>query len=147
MIRALPGLNSNASPTVPELNGSFLVEVERANYRWQPQKPFIILRFKVLEPASLREQTFSARVCCSPRALWRLRWFLQDFAYDEELLSHEQIDERALVHLRGVVRTSAVRFRGGVYQTLEGFAPAAEWENFSCAKDDRSLNQVRGDDF
>jgi hypothetical protein len=44
-------------------------------------------------------------------------------------LAREQVDERALVNLQGIVRTSAMRFRGGSYQTLQGFAPASEWEN------------------
>jgi len=128
MIRKLPGLNSQLVTPALELNGFFLVRVEGASYRYHPQKPFLTVRFRILEPETYRDRAFSGRIYCSERALWRLGWFLRDFGYDSELLLREQIDEKALIHLRGVVRTSATRFRGASYQNLEGFAPAGEWE-------------------
>jgi hypothetical protein len=128
MIRKLPGLNSQQITRALELNGFFLVRVEGASYRCHPQKPFLTVIFAILEPETCRDRTFSGRIYCSERALWRLGWFLRDFGYDAELLLREQIDEKALIHLRGVVRTSATRFRGRSYQNLEGFAPASEWE-------------------
>jgi hypothetical protein len=42
------------------------------------------------------------------------------------------VDEKALLKLRGVVRTSHVTLNGRSFQNLEAFAPAAEWEEFSC---------------
>ena len=36
------------------LEGVFLVRVERAFYRWHPQRPFFALRFAILEPKQLR---------------------------------------------------------------------------------------------
>ena len=48
-----------------------------------------------------------------------------------ELLSQDQIDEKALVNLRGVVRTTHVTLNGHTFQNLEAFAPAAEWEELS----------------
>ena len=42
------------------------------------------------------------------------------------------MDEKALVNLRGVVRTSQVTLNGRSFQNLEAFAPAAEWEELSC---------------
>jgi hypothetical protein len=129
MIRKLPGLNSQQITPALELNGFFLVRVEAASYRCHPpQKPFLTVRFGILEPEAYRDRTFSGRIYCSERALWRLGWFLRDFGYDAELLLREQIDEKALIHLRGVIRTSATRFRGSSYQNLDGFAPASEWE-------------------
>jgi hypothetical protein len=128
MIRKLPGLNSQQVTPALELNGFFLVRVEGASYRSHPQKPFLTVRFEILEPEAYRDRTFSGRIYCSERALWRLGWFLRDFGYDSELLLREQINEKALIHLCGVVRTSATRFRGGSYQNLDGFAPASEWE-------------------
>ena len=65
------------------------------------------------------------------RALWKLNWFLTDFGYDTELLNREQIDEKALLNLRGVVRTSHTALNGRSYQNLESFAPASEWEALS----------------
>ena len=46
------------------------------------------------------------RLYCTERALWKLNWFLRDFGYDPELFSRDQVDEKALLNLRGVVRTS-----------------------------------------
>jgi PD-(D/E)XK nuclease superfamily len=57
-----------------------------------------------------------------------LNWFLHDFGSDPELLSRDQIDEKALLNLRGIVRTTCTRLNGHSYQNLEAFAPAAEWE-------------------
>ena len=59
-------------------------------------------------------------------------WFLRDFGYDPELLDQDQVDEKALLNLRGVVRTSHVTLNGRSFQNLEAFAPAAEWEELSC---------------
>lgn len=41
---------------------------------------------------------------CTPNAIWRLGWFLRDFLYDPELLSQDEVDERALRGLIGVVK-------------------------------------------
>jgi hypothetical protein len=38
--------------------------------------------------------------------LWKLSWFLRDFVYDPELLGREEIDEKALFGLRGIVKYS-----------------------------------------
>ena len=115
------------------LEGLFLVRVEWASYRWHPQKPFFALRFVVLEPSSFEALSFSGRLYCTERALWKLNWFLRDFGYDTELLADDQVDEKALLNLRGVVRTSHVTsLTGHSFQNLEAFAPAAEWEELSC---------------
>jgi len=135
MIRKLSGLNTHQMEPAMEFNGLFLVRVEGASYCGQRQKPFLTVRFAILEPEAYRDRTFFGRIYCSERALWRLGWFLRDFGYDSELLLREQIDEKALLHLRGIVRTSATRFRGGSYQNLDGFAPASEWEALSHPQD------------
>ena len=64
-------------------------------------------------------------------ALWKLNWFLRDFGYDMELLTQDQIDEKALVNLRGVIRTTHITLNGHTFQNLEAFAPEAEWEELS----------------
>ena len=109
MKRHIPGLHSRApeSATVRS-KGLFLVRVDWASYRWHPQKPFLALRFVVLEPESFATRSFSGRLYCTERALWKLNWFLRDFGYDPELLGQDQVDEKALLNLRGVVRTSHV---------------------------------------
>jgi hypothetical protein len=127
MKRRVPGLHSTQEAEVP-LEGVFLARVEWASYRWHPQKPFVSVRFVVLEPSSLGRRSFSGRLYCTERALWKLNWFLRDFGYDQELLSQDQVDEKALVNLRGVVRTSHVTLAGRTFQNLEAFAPASEWD-------------------
>jgi hypothetical protein len=131
MKRHIPGLHSKQQNVESNFDGLFLVRVERASYRWHPQKPFLILRFIVLEPVMFASQSFSARLYCSERALWKLDWFLRDFEYDRTLLDRDQIDEKALIGLRGVVRTSPTTFNGRSYQNLDAFAPMGEWEALS----------------
>jgi len=46
------------------------------------------------------------------------------------------VDEKALLNLRGVVRTSHKIVNGRSYQNLDSFAPAGEWEVLSCASID-----------
>ena len=96
MRRHIPGLHSGQQDLVSNLDGLFLVRVERASYRWHPQKPFFALRFGILEPTSHEALSFSGRLYCTERALWKLRWFLHDFGYDTELLTRDQVDEKAL---------------------------------------------------
>ena len=135
MRRLIPGLHSQHHASSANLDGIFLVRVDRASYRWHPQKPYLSLRFSILEPASYEALTFFGRLYCTERALWKLSWFLRDFGYDTELLNRDQVDERALLHLRGVVRTSFANLNGHSYQNLDSFAPAAEWEALSCRAD------------
>ena len=40
--------------------------------------------------------------------------------------------KKALLSLRGVIRTSFTSLNGHSYQNLDAFAPAAEWEALSC---------------
>ena len=131
MRRHVPGLHSTQENLASNLDGLFLVRVERASYRWHPQKPFLALHFEILEPAEFTGLHFSGRVYCTERALWKLNWFLRDFAYDPDLFSRDQIDEKALLNLRGVVRTTITKSNGRPYQNLDAFAPASEWERAS----------------
>ena len=79
---------------------------------------------------------FFSRLYCTERALWKLHWFLRDFGYDADLLNRDQVDEKALLNLRGVVRTSHKTFNGRSYQNLDFFGPAGDWEVLSCASVD-----------
>ena len=65
--------------------------------------------------------------------MWKLGWFLQDFLYDRDLLAHEQVDEKALLGLRGVVKISHAVINGISLINLDGFAPASQWEELSAA--------------
>ncbi len=132
MKRHIPGLHSEAQNHEDNaLEGIFLVRVERAFYRWHPQKPFFALRLAVLEPKEHASLTISGRLYCTPKALWKLSWFLRDFSYDPDLLGRDEVDEKALLGLRGVVRTSRTMLNGRSFLNLEAFAPAGEWEELS----------------
>ena len=65
--------------------------------------------------------------------MWKLGWFLRDFLYDPELLAHEQVDEKALPGLRGVVKISHSTINGISLINLDGFAPASQWGELSAA--------------
>src|SRR5712671_5954799 len=107
MRRQIPGLHSRNQGTETGVSGVFLVRVDRAWYRRHPQKSFLELRFVVLEPQSSTNRSFTSRLYCTERALWKLYWFLR--------------------------RTSPKTFRARSYQDLDSFAPAGEWEVLSCA--------------
>ena len=136
MRRQIPGLHLQHKDSETSLDGVFLVRVERASYRRHPQKPFLEVQFVVLEPQSSQDRSFFSRLYCTERALWKLHWFLRDFGYDTDLLNRDQVDEKALLNLRGIVRTSHKTFNGRCYQNLDSFAPAGEWEVLSCASID-----------
>jgi len=135
MRRHIPGLHSRQQDGDRPLEGLFLVRVEWASYRSHPKKAFVLVRFVVLEPESFARRSFSGRLYCTERALWKLNWFLRDFGYDMELFSQDQMDEKALINLRGVVRTTHVTLNGHTFQNLEAFAPATEWEELSRTED------------
>jgi hypothetical protein len=116
--KALQGLHLNQRGVENKLEGIFLVRVDRARYRWHPQKPFVEIRFVVLEPKPFEARLFSGRLYCTERAFWKLNWFLRDFGYDAQLLKDDQVDEKALANLRGVVRTSYSTLNGRSYQKL-----------------------------
>jgi hypothetical protein len=147
MRRHIPGLHSGHQDLVSNLDGIFLVRVESASYRWQSQKPFLALRFRILEPDSFEALSFSGRLYSTERALWKLNWFLRDFGYDTELFSRDQIDEKALLNLRGVVRTTFTNLNGRSYQNLDSFAPAAEWDALSCISNDTGAPQGEQNDL
>ncbi len=131
MKRHFPGLHSEPNSVGDSLEGIFLVRVERAYYRWQPQKPFFVLCFAILEPKEFASQKISGRLYCTQKSLWKLNWFLRDFGYDTDLLGRDEVDEKALLGLTGVVRTTRKTFAGRSFVNLEGFAPSTEWEFIS----------------
>jgi hypothetical protein len=112
-----------------------LVRVDRAQYRWHKQKPFYEIRFAVLKPRHLTGCFMTGRLYCTPRAMWKLSWFLRDFGYDVELLGKNEIDDKALIDLWGVVKVSEVTVHGVSLLNFDGFAPAGRWEELSVFTD------------
>jgi len=136
MKRRVPGLAETARDSRTEMpDGIFLVRVDGAQFRWHAHKPFYLLRLSILEPNTLAGQCIIGRLYCTPKAMWKLGWFLRDFFYDPELFAHEQVDETALPGLRGVVKISHTVLHGISLINLDGFAPASQWEELSAVPD------------
>ena len=111
----------------------YLARVARAQYRWHIDKPFYVLRLAVLEPRHFAGRSITGRIYCTRRALWKLNWFLRDFGYDTDLLGQDEIDEKSLAGLQGVVKIGHVVINGSTFVNLEGFAPASQWPDLSPA--------------
>jgi hypothetical protein len=128
MRRYLSGLRSEASGNSVPVEGIFLVRIEGAFYQYHRQRPFLTLHLIVVEPEQSVGRSILGRLYCSAKALWKLRWFLKDFGYDEDLIDRDLVDGSALLGLCGVVRISAVFLKGKYYPSLDGFAPAKSWQ-------------------
>ncbi len=133
MRRRIPGLHQQAQNGDDILEGIFLVRVERASYRYHSQKPFFVLHFAILQPEEHAGRNFSGRLYCTAKALWKLSWFLRDFGYDAELFGQDEVDEKALVGLRGIVKVSRAVVNGRCFVNLDAFSPAGEWEEIPVA--------------
>ncbi len=136
MKRRFPGLHEadrSAANEIPD--GMYLARVARAQYRWHAQKPFYIVRLEVLEPRAQAGRPLTGRLYCTPKALWKLLWFLRDFGYDAESVGHDEIDEKKLPGLTGVVKVSQTLVNGTSLLNLDGFAPASQWEGLPATSD------------
>jgi hypothetical protein len=133
MRRCIQGLHEADPSRMTEIPDSlYLVRVERAQYRYQ-RKPHYVLRMAVIEPRHFARQYITGRLYCTPKALWKLNWFLRDFGYDTELIGRDEIDEKILLGLRGIIKISHAVVNGSSLLNLDGFAPAAQWEELSPA--------------
>ena len=129
MKRQVPGLAATARDSHSEVpDGMFLVRVDHAQARWYSQKRFYVLRLSILEPKLFAGRSIVSRLYCTPKAIWKLGWFLRDFLYDPELLSQDEVDEQALRGLLGVVKISHTVVNGISLVNFDGFAPASQWE-------------------
>jgi hypothetical protein len=131
MKRQIHGLSHAATSDAEIPDGIYLVRVQRAQYRWHKRKPFYHLSFYLLQPATLGGGSISARLYCAPKGLWKLAWFLRDFNYSDELLERDEVDERALIGLQGIVRISHKVVSGRSLLNLDAFAPATDWAHLS----------------
>src|SRR5215831_6834861 len=105
MRRHLSGLSDCARSSDCKIpDGMYLVRSDGVKYRWHASKPFYVLRLSILEPSSFIGHKLIGRLYCTSKAMWKLGWFLRDFLYDPELLRADQVDERALQGLVGVVK-------------------------------------------
>ena len=141
MKRTLEGLREATGSSRDDIpDGLFLVLVERAQYRWHAQRPFYALQFSVLEPEEFAGRAISGRLYSIAKALWKLGWFLRDFGYDIELLGRDELDEKAVVGLRGIVKISHTTINGLSLINLDGFAPASKWEEMAPISDPKTTD-------
>lgn len=134
MKRQITGLHAAdrcAADQIPD--GVFLVRVQRVRFQRQAQKPHYTLTLAILEPGRFCGQVISSRLYCSPKALWKMNWFLRDFGYDTELLGRDEVDENQLMGLKGVVKISRIVLNDASLIRLDGFASAGRWEELSPA--------------
>jgi hypothetical protein len=88
----------------------------------------------------LAGKTVTGRVYCTPKALWKLTWFLRDFGYDTELLGRDEVEEKNLAGLRGVVKISHTVLHGTCVVNFDGFAPAIQWGELSTVTSANARN-------
>ncbi len=129
MKRKIQGL-AHASQQPPDVHdGVYLARVEAAHFERDRARPSYRLRFSVIAPRESAGQSITGRIWCTPKALWKLSWFLRDFGYDQDLLGHDEIDDKRLVGLRGVVKVSHATVNGRRFTNLDAFASAEAWED------------------
>ena len=129
MTHRFQGLNQTAqeAPTGELPDGIYLVRVDKVHYRWHARKPVYLLRLSVLEPRASAGQVVPGRLYCTEKALWKLGWFLRDFGYDTERLNRDEVEERAIVGLCGIVKIRYTVVHGTSLVNLDGFGPASQW--------------------
>jgi hypothetical protein len=130
MKRRLPGLSQAALPNPEVPDGMYLVRVMQFKYRWHKQKPYYAVAFSIVEPKSFASASLSGRLYATSKALWKLAWFLRDFGYDADLLRRDELEEKAMLGLKGVVKISHTVVSGRTHLNLDGFAPAGQWDEF-----------------
>ena len=122
----IQGLSQTTEPS-PLIEGSYRARVVRFGPAGHAAKPCLAATFLILEPAPYAGRSVRTRLYCHDRALWKLRWFLHDFNYDAELLAADELDDRRVVGLEGVIRLAYWGTDGSRRLDVEGFAPSERW--------------------
>jgi hypothetical protein len=133
MKRRVQGLGDIARRDGEVPDGVFLVRVGSVHYERNRAKPFYRFDFTVIEPAPFVGKGVSGRLYCTPKALWKLGWFLRDFGYDPDQLDRDELDEKAVIGLRGVIKISHAVVNGRNLLNLDAFAPAAAWDGIGSS--------------
>ena len=122
---------SQESGRLPLVEGLYRTRVVRFEPAGHAAKPCRAALFLILEPGRYAGRPVRTRLYCHERALWKLRWFLGDFGYDRELLAAEELDDRQVVGLEGVIRLAYWGSDGHRRLDVEGFAPVERWVELS----------------
>jgi hypothetical protein len=139
MKRQIAGLRA-ASDMARLPDGLFLVRVQNMKFQRHAPKPYYTLSLIVVEPHRFAGNVVSSRLYCSPKALWKLNWFLRDFGYDTESMERDELEEHRVLGLQGVVKISNVVYDGMRLLRFDGFAPASRWEELSPANLDQQAS-------
>jgi hypothetical protein len=139
MKRQISGLRA-ASDTARLPDGILLVRVQSMKFQKFAPKPYYTIALIVLEPNRFAGNVVYSRLYCSPRALWKLNWFLRDFGYDSESIERDELEERQVLGLQGVVQISNVVYDGMRLLRFDAFAPASRWEELSPANLDQQAS-------
>jgi hypothetical protein len=139
MKRQITGLRAASDPA-RLLDGLFLVRVQNIKFQKHAPKPYYTIALIVLEPNRFAGTVVSSRLYCSRKALWKLNWFLRDFGYDTESIEREELEERQVLGLQGVVKISNVVYDGMRLLRFDGFAPVSRWEELSPANLDQQAS-------
>ncbi|PYU97656.1 MAG: hypothetical protein DMG10_30290 [Acidobacteria bacterium] len=113
------------------VEGLYRARVVRFEPAGHAAKPCRRATFLILEPAAYSGLHIRTRLYCHDPALWKLRWFLSDFGYDAELLAAEELDDRRVVGLEGVIRLGYWGSDGHRRLDVEGFAATERWPEIS----------------
>ncbi len=118
---------SQTSQKVPLIEGLYRARVVRFELAGHAAKPCRTATFLILDPPPYVGRYVRTRLYCHDRALWKLRWFLSDFGYDSELMAAEELDDRRVVGLEGVIRLAYWGMNGHRRLDAQGFAPSDRW--------------------
>jgi hypothetical protein len=122
---------SQLSERIPLVEGLYRARVVRFEPAGHAAKPCRAATFLILDPPQYAGRHVRTRLYCHEQALWKLRWFLSDFGYDAELLAAEELDDRRVVGLEGVIRLAYWGADGHRRLDVQGFAPGERWGELS----------------
>ena len=111
----------------PLIEGLYQARVVRFEPAGHAPNPCRVVSFLILAPDRFGGRHVRTRLYCHERALWKLRWFLSDFGYDSELFASEELDDRRVIGLEGVIRLAYWGTDGHRRLDVQGFAPVVRW--------------------
>jgi hypothetical protein len=122
---------SQVSERLRLVEGLYRARVVRFEFARHTAKPCRAATFLILDPPQYAGRYIRSRLYLHERALWKLRWFLIDFGYDSELFNADELDDRQVMGLEGVIRLAYWGADGQRRLDIEGFAPISRWEELS----------------
>lgn len=122
---------SQISEQLPLVEGMYRTRVVRFEFARHSAKPCRAVTFLILDPPTYDGRYVRTRLYLHERALWKLRWFLMDFGYDTELFNADELDDRRVLGLEGVIRLAHWGTDGHRRLDVEGFAPISRWDELS----------------